>query len=138
MERISALANMVMNASNSTSLITTASAVPAAGGYSTSRATMQNIARATARPHSTAKGRLKTAAYTSVVDEDKCSGCGTCVEMCAYNAIVKNERGLAEVRDAVCKGCGVCGASCPERAITMRHFTNEELEAQGMAALREG
>ena len=84
-----------------------------------------------------AKGRIKTAAYTSVVDEDKCSGCGTCIEMCAYNAIVKNERGLAEVREAVCKGCGVCGASCPERAITMRHFTNEELEAQGLAALKE-
>ncbi len=84
-----------------------------------------------------AKGRIKTAAYSSVVDENQCSGCGTCIEMCAYNAIVKNERGLAEVREAVCKGCGVCGASCPERAITMRHFTNEELEAQGLAALKE-
>jgi heterodisulfide reductase subunit A len=84
-----------------------------------------------------AKGRLKTAAITSVVDETKCSGCGTCIELCAYNAITKNERGLAQVTPAVCKGCGVCGASCPERAITMRHFTNEELEAQGLAALME-
>ncbi|MBN2336477.1 CoB--CoM heterodisulfide reductase iron-sulfur subunit A family protein [Candidatus Bathyarchaeota archaeon] len=84
-----------------------------------------------------AKGRLKTAAITSVVDEDKCCGCGTCIEMCAYNAITKNERGLAQVTAAVCKGCGVCGASCPERAITMRHFTNEELEAQGLAAIEE-
>jgi len=84
-----------------------------------------------------AKGRLKTAAITSVVDEAKCSGCGTCIELCAYNAITKNERGLAQVTSAVCKGCGVCGASCPERAITMRHFTNEELEAQGLAAIKE-
>ena len=84
-----------------------------------------------------AKGRLKTAAITSVVDEAKCSGCGTCIELCVYNAITKNERGLAQVTSAVCKGCGVCGASCPERAITMRHFTNEELEAQGLAALKE-
>ncbi|HUV54045.1 MAG TPA: CoB--CoM heterodisulfide reductase iron-sulfur subunit A family protein [Candidatus Krumholzibacteriaceae bacterium] len=84
-----------------------------------------------------AKGRLKTAAITSVVDEDKCCGCGTCIEMCAYNAITKNERGLAQVTAAVCKGCGVCGASCPERAITMRHFTDEELEAQGLAAIKE-
>jgi heterodisulfide reductase subunit A len=71
------------------------------------------------------------------VDEAKCSGCGTCIELCAYNAITKNERGLAQVTSAVCKGCGVCGASCPERAITMSHFTNEELEAQGLAALKE-
>ncbi|MFH2111805.1 MAG: CoB--CoM heterodisulfide reductase iron-sulfur subunit A family protein [Candidatus Bathyarchaeota archaeon] len=84
-----------------------------------------------------AKGRLKTAAITSVVDESKCSGCGTCIELCAYNAITKNEKKLAQVTSAVCKGCGVCGASCPERAITMRHFTNEELEAQGLAALKE-
>jgi heterodisulfide reductase subunit A len=84
-----------------------------------------------------AKGRLKTAAITSVVDEAKCSGCGTCIELCAYNAITKNEKKLAQVTSAVCKGCGVCGASCPEMAITMRHFTNEELEAQGLAALEE-
>lgn len=84
-----------------------------------------------------AKGTLKTAAYTSVVDETKCSGCGTCIEVCPYNAITKNERGLAQVTEAVCKGCGVCGASCPERAITMRHFTDEEIEAQGIAALKE-
>lgn len=84
-----------------------------------------------------AKGTLKTAAYTSVVDETKCSGCGTCIEVCPYNAISKNEKGLAEVTAAVCKGCGVCGASCPDRAITMRHFTDDEIEAQGIAALKE-
>ena len=84
-----------------------------------------------------AKGRLRAAAITSVVDEDKCCGCGTCIEMCPYNAITKNERGLAQVEPAVCKGCGVCGASCPEGAITMRHFTDEQLEAQGLAAIGE-
>ena len=84
-----------------------------------------------------AKGKVKTAAYSSFVDQEKCSGCGICIEMCAYNAIVKKELGLAEVRDVVCKGCGVCGASCPERAISMTHFTNEELRAQGLAALTE-
>ena len=83
-----------------------------------------------------AKGRLRTAAITSEVDESKCSGCGTCIELCPYNAITKDEMGIARVTAAVCKGCGVCGASCPERAITMNHFTNEQLEAQGLAALR--
>ncbi len=82
-----------------------------------------------------AKGRLRTAAIASEVDESKCSGCGTCIELCPYNAITKDEMGIARVTAAVCKGCGVCGASCPERAITMNHFTNEQLEAQGLAAL---
>jgi heterodisulfide reductase subunit A len=84
-----------------------------------------------------ARGSIRAAAITGIVDEARCSGCGTCIELCAYNAITKNERGLAQVTSAVCKGCGVCGASCPERAITMRHFTDEELEAQGLAALGE-
>jgi heterodisulfide reductase subunit A len=82
-----------------------------------------------------ARGKKRTAAIVSVVDEDKCSGCGTCVEVCPYNAIQKDETGIARVTAAVCKGCGVCGASCPERAITMQHFTNEQLEAQALAAL---
>lgn len=82
-----------------------------------------------------AKGRLRMAAITAVVDENKCSGCGTCIELCPYNAIRKDEMGIAVVTSAVCKGCGVCGASCPEMAITMQHFTNEQLEAQGLAVL---
>jgi heterodisulfide reductase subunit A len=82
-----------------------------------------------------AKGRVRAAAITAVVDEDRCSGCGICIELCPYNAITKDEMGIARVTSVVCKGCGVCGASCPERAITMRHFTNEQLEAQGLAAL---
>jgi len=84
-----------------------------------------------------AKKRVRTAAIMSQVDQTKCSGCGTCVDICPYNAIRKNEKGLAETIAAVCKGCGVCGATCPEKAITMHHFTDEQIEAQGLAALEE-
>jgi heterodisulfide reductase subunit A len=31
---------------------------------------------------------------------------------------------------ASCKGCGVCGASCPVQAITLQHFTTQEILAQ--------
>jgi heterodisulfide reductase subunit A len=83
-----------------------------------------------------ARGRVRTAAITAEVDENRCVGCGVCVELCPYNAIQKDEKGIARVTSAVCKGCGVCGGSCPERAIIMHHFTNEQLEVQGLAALR--
>ena len=36
-----------------------------------------------------------------------------------------------------CKGCGICSASCPQQAVTIRHFTDEELFAQ-IEALDEG
>ncbi|TSA39592.1 CoB--CoM heterodisulfide reductase iron-sulfur subunit A family protein [archaeon] len=84
-----------------------------------------------------AKRRVRIAAITSQVDQTKCSGCGTCIDVCPYNAIRKNEKGLAETIAAVCKGCGVCGATCPEKAITMHHFTDEQIQAQGLAALEE-
>lgn len=81
--------------------------------------------------------KVRTAAIMSEVDQKRCSGCGTCIEVCPYNALRKNDKGLAETIAAVCKGCGVCGATCPEKAITMHHFTDEEIAAQGLAALKE-
>jgi len=79
--------------------------------------------------------RLRTEAITAMVDESLCSGCGTCVKICPYGAIEKDEKGVARVTAVVCKGCGSCGASCPEKAITMRHFTDEQVVAQALAAL---
>jgi MinD superfamily P-loop ATPase len=51
------------------------------------------------------------------VDEAKCTYCGKCAEVCAYNAI-------AVIKDKVlvfpelCHGCGACSYLCPESAIT--------------------
>jgi len=84
-----------------------------------------------------AKKKVRTAAIISQVDQTRCCGCGTCIDVCPYSAIRKNEKGIAETIAAVCKGCGVCGATCPEKAITMHHFTDEQIEAQGLAALEE-
>jgi len=79
--------------------------------------------------------RVRTEAITSAIDEDLCTGCGTCVKLCPYSAIRKNERGIATVNDVLCKGCGVCAASCPEKAITMRHFSDKQVLAEATAAL---
>ncbi|MCK4703595.1 4Fe-4S binding protein, partial [Candidatus Bathyarchaeota archaeon] len=69
------------------------------------------------------------------IDEKKCSGCGICIELCPYNAIRKDELGIARADSSLCGGCGVCAASCPERAVTMHHFTDDQLEAQILAAI---
>jgi heterodisulfide reductase subunit A len=70
---------------------------------------------------------LEVEGAVSYVDETKCVGCGICIKLCPYDAISKTDAGLAHVREVVCKGCGLCGASCPERAITILHFTNEQI-----------
>jgi heterodisulfide reductase subunit A len=74
----------------------------------------------------------------SSVDEDKCTGCGTCEMICPYGAIqVDLDEMKAHVMNVLCKGCGSCSASCPEKAITMLHFTDEQLIAQGIAAITD-
>ena len=51
------------------------------------------------------------------VDETKCTYCGKCAEVCAYNAIaVLKEKVL--VFPELCHGCGACSYLCPEFAIT--------------------
>lgn len=57
--------------------------------------------------------------------------------MCPYDAIRKNESGIAEVVAAMCKGCGGCGATCPESAITVMNYTDEQLLAQAKVSLEE-
>jgi MinD superfamily P-loop ATPase len=50
------------------------------------------------------------------VDETKCTYCGKCAEVCAYNAIaVLKEKVL--VFPELCHGCGACSYLCPESAI---------------------
>jgi len=51
------------------------------------------------------------------VDEGKCTYCGKCAEVCAFNAIaVLGEHVL--VFPELCHGCGACSYLCPEGAIS--------------------
>jgi len=78
-------------------------------------------------------GHVKTEPSIATVDEDECSGCSLCELTCSFKAIriEETEKGRkAKVIAASCKGCGACGAGCPQKAIVMRHFTDEQLLAQ--------
>jgi len=80
-----------------------------------------------------AKGCVRVEPIISSVDEEKCVGCGLCEALCAFKAIqlkAKDGGNKAEVISASCKGCGLCAASCPQQAITIGHFTDDELMAQ--------
>ncbi|MEW6618469.1 MAG: CoB--CoM heterodisulfide reductase iron-sulfur subunit A family protein [bacterium] len=80
-----------------------------------------------------AQGKVTVSPMTPLVDEDKCIGCGLCVSLCSSSAmelLLKEKGRRAQNIAASCKGCGVCGASCPQQAITIQHFTDEEIWAQ--------
>jgi heterodisulfide reductase subunit A-like polyferredoxin len=84
-----------------------------------------------------AKGTVVAESVVSIVDQDKCTGCGTCELLCPFGAISLDAEGKAEVTKALCKGCGTCRASCPELAITVPHFTNDQMIAQIHAMVEE-
>jgi len=83
-----------------------------------------------------ANKKMRTEALTSAVDEDQCIGCGLCEEICTYSAHYL-EQGKSHTIAALCRGCGACAAECPRRAISMQHFTDDQILAQIKAGLME-
>ena len=78
-----------------------------------------------------AKGKIEVDAVYSEVNEDMCSGCRFCNDLCPYSAIEYDDEGThSYVISALCKACGVCVAACPSSAIKGRHFTDEQVLAQ--------
>jgi len=51
------------------------------------------------------------------VDEEKCTYCGECAEVCAYNAIAVFPKHIL-IFPELCHGCGACSYLCPEEAIS--------------------
>jgi heterodisulfide reductase subunit A len=77
------------------------------------------------------KDEYETEATISSVNEEICSGCGTCVEVCEFNALelVEAQDGemVSKVNQALCKGCGCCAAACPSGAVEQKGFTREQI-----------
>jgi heterodisulfide reductase subunit A len=75
--------------------------------------------------------------FVAVVEEDKCNGCGLCVEQCSYQgAIAMKEMTVdgqkvmkAIISPSSCKGCGACAAVCVPRAINVEGWTLDQFDA---------
>jgi len=79
------------------------------------------------------RGTVTLEAAISTVDESICHGCGRCEEVCPFSApsiVSKNGVMVSEINEALCKGCGACAVICPTGAVTIKHFTQDELLAQ--------
>jgi heterodisulfide reductase subunit A-like polyferredoxin len=79
---------------------------------------------------------LMVGGVISVVDEDKCVACLTCVRSCPYDVPKINEKGVAFIEPAACQGCGICASVCPRKAITLQHYSDKQVIAK-VDALKE-
>lgn len=53
------------------------------------------------------------------IDEEKCTGCGLCVKVCAFDAIEMSD-GKAKLIPKECTLCGICISACSFEAIAMK------------------
>jgi Na+-translocating ferredoxin:NAD+ oxidoreductase RNF subunit RnfB len=58
--------------------------------------------------------------YLAHVNQDRCTGCGKCVEKCPVDIISLNGKGKVEINSTLCIGCGVCAHICPENTIVLQ------------------
>jgi len=67
----------------------------------------------------------------ATINEEQCSGCRICNNLCPFNAILFHEdRMVSEVNPALCQGCGTCVAGCPAGAISGTGFSNIQILSQ--------
>ncbi len=56
---------------------------------------------------------------TAVIDPELCAACGTCAEVCRFDAVSKGTD-VYVVDEIACEGCAACATQCPSEAIHMR------------------
>ena len=66
----------------------------------------------------------------AAVNSDRCAACLTCVRTCPYHIPRIGEEGYAVIEPAECHGCGICVSECPGKAISLQHFTDEQINAK--------
>lgn len=71
--------------------------------------------------------KQKTRIGMAMINEDKCSQCGLCVQACPVHAIIK-ENGKPPVLNALkCIGCGACKQACRTGAIEIFPIKEQKL-----------
>jgi heterodisulfide reductase subunit A len=76
-------------------------------------------------------GMVEIEPVVATINEDHCSGCRICNNLCPFNAIeFLEDKGVSHINSALCKGCGTCVAACPAQAISGAHFSNDQIFAE--------
>ena len=80
-----------------------------------------------------AKDSIMVGGVVAVVAPERCAVCLTCVRTCPFGVPYIGEDGYAVIEPALCQGCGACVSECPGKAISLQHFTDEQILAKAEA-----
>ncbi|MFH0997125.1 MAG: FAD-dependent oxidoreductase [Pseudomonadota bacterium] len=85
------------------------------------------------------KTAIMVGSVIAVVNPERCAVCLTCVRTCPYGIPhIDPAKGHAVIEAVECHGCGVCASECPGKAITLKHFTDEQINAKTDALFQMG
>lgn len=66
------------------------------------------------------KDKYLKSVVTLELDQNKCTGCAMCIEVCPHNVLkVENRKASIIDRDS-CMECGACAKNCPAAAISVQ------------------
>jgi NAD-dependent dihydropyrimidine dehydrogenase PreA subunit len=57
---------------------------------------------------------------TLQLDENKCSGCGMCLDVCPHEVFKMNSKHVIIKNRDACMECGACSLNCPTGAIAVQ------------------
>lgn len=57
-----------------------------------------------------------TGGKIAFINQEKCTGCGACIEVCKFSAITDD----FQVDELSCEGCTICSYVCPQEAIVLK------------------
>jgi heterodisulfide reductase subunit A len=73
---------------------------------------------------------VKTTYEKIMVQEDVCTGCSICVNVCPFGAIsldLKNGKDTARINMDICTDCGLCVGACPVTALSQVTLSDEQI-----------
>ena len=76
-------------------------------------------------------GALKVVKYSrkAVRNNQECVGCGKCIFICPYGAIMAEAFSTPTIDEEKCMGCGACQIVCPHSAIQVKGYEFKEILA---------
>ncbi|MCJ7737098.1 MAG: FAD-dependent oxidoreductase, partial [Anaerolineae bacterium] len=89
--------------------------------------------------------QLFVGGVVSIIDQEKCVGCLTCVRTCPFgipkvrsaDVGVGGIKGAAYIDPSLCTGCGTCSAECPAGAIQLVSYRDEQIMGLPLGAWAE-
>jgi len=77
---------------------------------------------------------VTTSGFITAVDEEKCMGCGDCIDRCPMEALSMQDDVVVRAAER-CIGCGLCVSTCPTEALRMEPRSDRPLPPRDRESL---